>query len=87
MSVLAGREELTEDLLEHAEVFDVAAGDGREGFIEQHHAFFVAVAVHQAGAEVGQGHELQVCIGRLLGNRQCFAKVRLLRRSINVELP
>ena len=85
VGVLAGREELAEDLLEHAEVLDVTAGDRRERFVEQHHAFFVAVAVHEAGAEVGQRHELQIRVARRRATANASPKAHLLRRPVILE--
>ena len=52
--VLAGGEELAEDLLEHEEVVDLATGDGGERLVEQDHALLGAVAVDEARAEVGE---------------------------------
>ena len=52
--VLAGGEQLAEDLLQDDEVLDVAAGDGGQRLVEHRHALLDAVAVHQAGAEVGR---------------------------------
>ena len=85
VGVLACREELAEDLLEHEEVFDIAAGDGRERFVEQHHALFVAVAVHEAGTEIGQRHKLQICVALNSSDSQRLPKAHLLRRPVTLE--
>ena len=60
VGVLARREQLAEDLLEHEEVVDLAAGDAGERLVEEHHALLDAVVVDEAGAEVGEGVELEV---------------------------
>ena len=52
MCVLACREELAEDLLDHREVVDVASRHGRQRFVEEQHALIDAVVVDEARAEI-----------------------------------
>ena len=60
VGVLARREQLAEHLGEDEEVVDLAAGDAGERLVEVHHALVDAVVVHEGGAEVGEGVELEV---------------------------
>ena len=60
VGVLARREELAEHLGEDEEVVDLATGDAGERLIEVDHALVDPVVVHERGAEVGEGVELEV---------------------------
>ena len=60
VGVLARREQLAEHLGEDEEVVDLASGDAGEGLVEVDHALIDAVVVHEGGAEVGEGVELEV---------------------------
>ena len=62
LGALAGREELAEDLLQHAEVVDVAARDRRERLVEERHPLLGLVGVHEAGAEVGERDEFEITV-------------------------
>ena len=52
MCVLACREELAEDLLDHREVVDVASRHCRQRFVEEQHALVDSVVMHEARAEI-----------------------------------
>jgi hypothetical protein len=74
VGVLTGREELAEDLLDHLEVVDVVPGDGGERLVELQHALHGPVAVHQAGAEVGERDELEVDVADAPGGGEGFVE-------------
>ena len=59
MRVLARREELAEDLLDHREVIDVASRHCRQGLVEEQHPFIDAVVVDEARAEIRERGELE----------------------------
>ena len=87
VGVLACREQLAEDLLEDAEVVDLVAGDGGQRLVEQHHALLGAVAVDEAGAEVGEGHELEVGVTQLAGDGQRLPEALLLAGRSPSNIP
>jgi hypothetical protein len=76
--VLAGREELAEDLLQNAEVVDIAAGHRGERLVEEHHAFFRPVGTHEARAEVRERHELEVAVAKAACELERLSKALLL---------
>ena len=78
VGVLARREELAEDLLQHAEVVDVAARDRGERLVEEHHALLGPVGVHEARAEVGERHELEIAVAEAASHLEGLAKQLLL---------
>ena len=82
MGVLAGGEQLTEDLLQRAEVVDLAASHRRQRFIEEHHALIGAVVVDQGGAEIRQRNELEVAVTHPSSNRKRVPKARLPPRPV-----
>ncbi len=59
MGVLACSKQLTEDLLDHSEIIDVASGHRRQGLVEQQHALINPIVVNQARAKVCQRRELE----------------------------
>jgi len=83
--VLACREELTEDLLKHAEVVDLAARHGRECLVEEHHALLDPVSVHEARPEVRERHKLQVGMTESAGHLQRNAKALLFSHAVGFE--
>ena len=83
--VLAGREQLAEDLLEDAEVVDLAAGDRGERLVEEHHALLGPVGVDEARAEVGERHELQIGVAEPAGHLERLAEVLLLAGAVALE--
>ena len=85
--VLAGREELAEDLLQHEEVVDLAARHRRERLVEQHHALLGMVGVDHARPEVRERHELQVAVAEPARHLERLVKALLLALPIDVEHP
>ena len=69
LGVLAGGEQLAEDLLDDDEVLDLTTGHRGQRLVEQQHALLDAVVMDQARAEVGQRGEGQV------GDHRCAADV------------
>ncbi len=83
--VLACREELAKDLLEHHEVVDLAARHRGECLVEQQHALLGAVGVDEACSEVGERHELQVGVAEAAGQHECLPEERLLAGPVALE--
>ena len=82
MGVLAGGEQLTEDLLQRAEVVHLAASHRRQRFIEEHHALIGAVVVDQGGTEIRQRNELQIAVTHPPSNHKRVTKARLPPRPV-----
>ena len=82
MGVLAGGEQLAEDLLQRAEVVHLAAGYCRQGLVEERHALLGAVIVNQGGPQVGQGHELQIVVADPPTHIERCSKTRLPPRPV-----
>ena len=85
VGVLAGGEELAEDLLQQAEVVDLAARDRGQRLVEQHHAFLGPVTVDEAGAEVRERRELQVGVAEAAGHRECLPEAAVLPGAVALE--
>jgi hypothetical protein len=85
VGVLAGREQLAEDLLQHHEVLDLVARHGGQRLVEQEHALLDPVGVHEAGAEVGQRDELQVHVADGAAHGDRLAQERLLPPLVRLE--
>jgi hypothetical protein len=83
--VLARGEELTEDLLEHAEIVDIAARHRGECFIEQDHALFGPIPVNEAGTQIGERHELEIAVAKASSQHERLSKVRLLLCAVSLE--
>ena len=77
VGVLAGREELAEDLLEDQEIVDLAARHGGERLVEERHALLRTVGVDEACPEVGERHELQVGVGEAARQLECLPEAAL----------
>src|SRR6185437_8102645 len=60
--VLAGREQLAEDLLDGANVVYLVPDDRGEGLVEKWHAVVSAIVVYEARAVVGHLGELEICV-------------------------
>jgi hypothetical protein len=75
LRMLTSREELAEDLLQDAEVVDLAAQHRRERLVQQHHALFSAVAVDEAGPKIGQRYHLQVGVAEATSRLERRAEV------------
>ena len=82
MGVLAGGEQLTEDLLQRAEVVHLAASHRRQRLVEEHHALLGAVVVDQGGTEIRQRHELQIVVTHPPSNIERVSKARLPPRPV-----
>ena len=85
VGVLAGGEELAEDLLQHAEVVDVAARHRGERFVEEHHALLGPVRVDEARAEIRERHELEVAVAEAASQLERLSKALLLLHAIALE--
>ena len=82
MGVLAGGEQLAEDLLQRAEVVHLAARHRRQRFVEEHHALIGAVVVDQGGTEIRQRNELEIAVTHPPSNLERVAKARLSPRPV-----
>ena len=87
MRVLARREELAEDLLDHREVIDIASGHCRQGLVEEQHAFIDAVVVDEARAEIRERGELERRVAGLACVREGVSVVLFLDDSVRLEHP
>ena len=87
VGVLARGEQLAEDLLEHEEVVDLAARDRGQRLVEQHHALLGAVGVHEARAEVGERHELEVGVAVSAGDPSASRKGPACGRGRRSNMP
>ncbi len=85
MRVLARREELAEDLLQHDEVVDLSAGDRGERFIEEKHALVVAVGVDETRAQVRERHELEVAVVEVPSYLECASEEFVLPGAVAFE--
>gem|GEM_PF-6526636 len=85
MGVLAGREQLAEDLLEHAEVVHLLPGHGSQRLVQQQHPLLGPIGMDEAGAEVGERHELEVGVTEASRQLKRLAEARLLRDPVGFE--
>src|SRR5207247_1412609 len=83
--VLAGREQLAEDLLRRDEIVDLAARDRRERLIEEHHALIGAIGPDQGRAQIREGHALEVRIPVPSSHRKRLPEALLLRYPAAVK--
>ncbi len=83
--VLACGEQLAEDLLDHREVIDIASRHGRQGLVEQQHAFIDAIVVDEARAEIRERGELERRVVRLAGVGERIPVVPFLDGLIRLE--
>ena len=85
--VLARREQLAEDLLEQAEVIDLASGHRGEGLVEQHHAFLDPAVVDEARTSVHERCDFEIDVASLTSDRQHALEALVLALPIGFEHP
>jgi hypothetical protein len=83
--VLAGPEELTEDLLRDDEIVDLAAHHRRERLVEQQHALVRPVGTHEARAEIPERRALQVHVAEAPRHRERLTEPLLLYSASALE--